>query len=59
MTINNRLQALHCMAELRRMELFEFDQTATGDRVWTELFTACENFFADAPENIWERFANS
>ena len=58
MKINSKLQALHVMAMIRRMELTGFAYTSAGDKVWLELFTACERFFEDQPCSAWDRFAN-
>lgn len=58
MRINSKLEALHTTAMIRRMELTGFAYTAAGDRVWPELFTACERFFQYRPCSEWEKFAN-
>lgn len=58
MIINTRLEALHTLAEMRRMEISGFAYTAAGDRVWLEMFNACERFFPDN-DPVWNRFANT
>ena len=58
MRINSKLEALHTMAMIRRMELTGFAYTDAGDKVWLELFTACERFFQRQPCSEWEKFAN-
>lgn len=58
MKINSKLDALHTMAMIRRTELTGFAYTSAGDKIWMELFTACERFFEDHSCCAWETFAN-
>ena len=58
MKISSRLEALHTLCVIRRMELANEDMTREGDKLWNELITACEEFFGES-DPVFNRFYNS
>lgn len=58
MKITNRLDALHALCEIRRLELSGEDATRAGFKRWDELMTACDEFFA-ADDPVWVEFAET
>ena len=59
MKINNKLNAIHAMATLRRMEISCEDCTKTGSAAYCAIYEAAEAFFAENPCSAWERFASN
>ena len=58
-TITNRLEAIHMMAEIRRMELRDDGATEAGRRLWSSMLDACSAVFSGrADADIWEAFYN-
>ena len=57
MRINSRLEALHTLCEIRRMELADEDATREGAKRWDALLTACADFFGDT-DPVFNRFYN-
>ena len=59
MKISNKLDALHAMTTMRRMEISGEDNTATGSSIYCNLYDAAEAFFAEHPCDEWNRFASN
>lgn len=59
MKINNKLDAIHAMATIRRMEIFGDDCTKTGSAIYCTIYEAAEAFFAENPCPAWDRFASN
>ena len=57
MKIVTRLEALHALCTLRRMEINGEDISLFGQRKYDAIYTACENFFGEN-DPVFERFAN-
>lgn len=59
MKINNKLNAIHAMTTLRKMELSGDDCTKSGSAIYCAIYEAVEAFFAENPCAAWDRFANN
>ena len=59
MEIINKLDALHAMSTMRRMEISGDDCTKNGFKLYCKLYDAEEAFFAKNPCAIWDNFANN
>lgn len=59
MTIKNKLEALHVLAAMRRMEINGDDCSKIGSKLYCKLYDAAETFFASNPCEIWEKFASN
>lgn len=57
MKIENRLNALHALATLRRMEIANEDTTITGQRKYNEIYAACIAYFGEN-DPVFNAFEN-
>lgn len=57
--ISTRLDALHAMCVMRRMELDDSYCQRGTDKLYDSMYAACERFFAENPSAVWERWENN
>lgn len=59
MKIKNRLEALHVMASMRRMELDGTYCASHSAKTYDTMYDACETFFAEHPDDVWNTFEST
>lgn len=59
MEIKNKLDALHAMANMRRMEIDGRAYARITYKEYDAIYAACERYFKNHPSKVWDAWENN